>query len=113
MSQICHGTAFSSGAIAGTSGLTWLFSNLVASGFTSGYMSTMKFTDGGYYVQKMDKRQFLYLVETRPQVEQGFMLALYTNGDELTRQAYADWLEENGRVETAKAVRDGWAPGIY
>lgn len=31
--------------------------------------------------------------------------------DQILRDIYADWLEEQGRRETSQAVRDGYVPG--
>ncbi len=41
--------------------------------------------------------------------EQSLITALRAEPkDELTRAAYADWLEERGRTKAAKYIRNGW-----
>ena len=43
--------------------------------------------------------------------ERGLILALRKNPDDTaTRAAYGDWLEEQGRMESAKNVMKGWTP---
>ena len=45
-------------------------------------------------------------------VEKQFIVCLLRNrADKAARAAYADWLLEQGRTKSAKAVRDGYTPG--
>jgi uncharacterized protein (TIGR02996 family) len=49
-----------------------------------------------------------------PAARQGFLRAICDRpGDDVPRLVYADWLEDNGRLEEAAAVRaDGWQPRV-
>lgn len=63
--------------------------------------------------RKIGRLEFVYYIEQKSELERNFMLKLYDNPNDLaTRLVYADWLEENGRAETAKHVRNGWTFGV-
>jgi uncharacterized protein (TIGR02996 family) len=58
-------------------------------------------------------QEFIYLTEMlmKPQ-ERVFAHLLRTDpGDKLTRDAFADWLTDEGRPDAAQLVRGGFTPG--
>lgn len=64
--------------------------------------------------RRIDRRMLLFQAELQPEPERCMIISLYDNpSDKMTRDAYADYLEERGRYETSKAVRNGWTPGEY
>lgn len=63
----------------------------------------------------MTRDDMAFLFETLASTtERGFIAALHKDPkDEVSRGAYADFLEENGRQLASKMVREGWTPGEY
>lgn len=62
----------------------------------------------------IDKEFYFILELLSTTTERGLVAALRENPQCVsTRNAYVDYLLEEGRISSAEYVREGWTPGVY
>lgn len=81
-----------------------VYSGMISSGGIN--FGNMQFVGG-----HVNREGLVFLAEQKTDPERTMMIKLFDHPeDKLTRYAYADWLEEQGRTQSAKYVRGGFTP---